>query len=45
MTDPDHLEHILNCNCAEQFVQYYYETFDSNRAGLAGLYVRKLDNR
>ncbi|TQB72940.1 Nuclear transport factor 2 [Monascus purpureus] len=23
---------------AQQFVQFYYQTFDSNRAGLAGLY-------
>jgi hypothetical protein len=24
---------------AEQFVQFYYDTFDTNREGLAALYV------
>lgn len=26
----------------EQFVQFYYQTFDNNRPQLAGLYVRLL---
>lgn len=27
---------------AKAFVQHYYTTFDTNRAGLANLYVRSL---
>lgn len=38
------MNHDVVTRCAdmrrpEQFVEYYYQTFDSNRAGLAPLYV------
>ena len=28
---------------AKQFIDFYYQTFDSNRANLAPLYVRPLE--